>query len=484
MKVLHIFLFLFIALWVYDLSAQDLSVEMRKNLCYEREKYEKIESPDLNDNLKPFRELEVLLDSSINFSFTNNYDSISHSKNHYHYYESGLRKKWEFYKKGWIRKGQQWYVDFYFEFTYDDNENMVESRSTHWIESLQEYKPYRKGNAVFDSNNNRVEAKYYQWDIDEKEWYIIEENYWEYDSLGNNIYYERWSYEFHHNGPLHRYFMSYDENNNLIENLRHVWDRHDSTWKNLDFLSYQYDYQQNNVLFTVSHWNKYLEYWWEVAKEEIDYNTENLRTSRSFYERDSDTLEWQIQDKFNYEYSYDNKLIRFTKLKWLQDSMRLVNAYKNDYEYDDNGFVKNDYLSGWLIDTIQSRWVFYWNNFKINDSLGNILVSGTEKLDSLGNWYYQIKDYFYYSSLITDIDEQTHWQFNVSPNPGKGIFEINSNAFIEKINVYDLYARQIIHISLNLNWGTIDLSDYQSGKYIIRLTFQDGSKDSQIIVKL
>ncbi len=488
MKHPGLFSVLFSVFVIVNLSGQENSSYLQKKThvdYYELD--QKLPGFINHKNETLLNNTETILDSSIYFLFETNYDSSSIYKDEYEYNALGLLSKWEFYKRGWQERELPWYVYFYITYEYDDNNNLIEQIYTRWIESLQEYRLNNKYVAIYNDEDLRIKYDSYKWDLDISDWFLEGEHFYEYDSLGNNIYYERWRFDYPWNEyrPTHRYYLEYDGNNNLTQSLRHVWDRENSLWKNLDILSYYYDDQQNHVLYTVSYWNKYLELWWEGKKEEMDYNNDNLKIKRSFFERDSDTVEWQIIKNFDFDYNNELRLVKLEKSKWVPDSMRLVNTYVNLYEYDENGFLKDDFVCYWIIDTVHSHWKMIYNHFYENDSTGNVLLNGRSSLDSLGFWNFDNKEYHYYSSLTTGMVRETNTKFIVSPNPSNRIFTVSSyETKIEKIDLYNLESVLIYSEILNSNIGIIDLSIQKPGLYILQLTFRNGMSQSQIIVKM
>ena len=76
-----------------------------------------------------------------------------------------------------------------------------------------------------------------------------------------------------------------------------------------------------------------------------------------------------------------------------------------------------------------------------------------------------------YNLSIIDVDELT---INFYPNPTKGILNINSNAPLAKVEVYDTFGRKVIETSINV----LNLSNAPNGIYFLRIY-----SESKIIVK-
>jgi hypothetical protein len=70
----------------------------------------------------------------------------------------------------------------------------------------------------------------------------------------------------------------------------------------------------------------------------------------------------------------------------------------------------------------------------------------------------------------------------VSPNPSKGIFEItSSNSGAIGFTITDALGRTIIHESKEIKVSTIDLSEFDAGVYILRLTPSNDSGNPEVI---
>jgi hypothetical protein len=69
----------------------------------------------------------------------------------------------------------------------------------------------------------------------------------------------------------------------------------------------------------------------------------------------------------------------------------------------------------------------------------------------------------------------------VSPNPSNGIFEItSSNSGVIGFTITDALGRTIIHESKEIKVSTIDLSEFDAGVYILRLTPSNDSGNLEV----
>lgn len=430
---------------------------------------------------------ESLLDSSVRFVFETNYDSASYFKYKFEYNEAGLRKSWMFYHRVDNDPDKGWYLDSYFTYEYDDNDNMILQYT--WYVYLQEFHQVEKNETTYNDLNQRIKSERYKRNWNEENWSLDSENFFDYDSIGNLSYHENWGFDdaWGEYRPFHKRYYKYDSINNLIQIHFYVWDRQDIEWKNLYKLNYSYDEQQNLILYIVTKWSSYNGIWWDAITDEMDYDNNNQQIKKASFERDNDTSAWQPTRKLNFDYDQDGYLIERIESLWMEDSMQLVNRMKNEYYYDQNGFLKEDLYFFWIIDTIiPSYWSLGWNISKINDSLGNILMDGFANWDSLSeSWLYERKEYRYYSGFTVGHPEKLISDFKIYPNPTKGVFTIKSQSQLaERAEIYSLKAKLIYQIEIQSDVGFIDISNQKPGIYFLRVYFKNGTSYTTRIVKL
>lgn len=83
---------------------------------------------------------------------------------------------------------------------------------------------------------------------------------------------------------------------------------------------------------------------------------------------------------------------------------------------------------------------------------------------------------------FTGIDEINEFAF-IYPNPSTGIFNINSNKTLDKIQVLDVSGKVLRSVDASFNHYILDLSDEASGFYLIKLTSESGHEQMIRIVK-
>jgi hypothetical protein len=72
--------------------------------------------------------------------------------------------------------------------------------------------------------------------------------------------------------------------------------------------------------------------------------------------------------------------------------------------------------------------------------------------------------------------------FEISPNPGNGIFMFNMNESKGKLAVYDVTGKKILEKEVTQGKQSIDLSNTANGSYFVNLTSDKGNITKKIII--
>lgn len=83
--------------------------------------------------------------------------------------------------------------------------------------------------------------------------------------------------------------------------------------------------------------------------------------------------------------------------------------------------------------------------------------------------------------LPEEITENSTPKINVYPNPTNNILNVSSEENLKEVQVYDLFGKLLLQQSVNESSFTINLSNYTSGTYILRVITSDGIKTAKIV---
>lgn len=87
------------------------------------------------------------------------------------------------------------------------------------------------------------------------------------------------------------------------------------------------------------------------------------------------------------------------------------------------------------------------------------------------------------SSNVVGIDDNLQTVFSYYPNPTSNLLNIEANKNIDSIGVYNLLGQEVMNIK-DFDTGQINLSHLASGNYMVKATFEDGSKEVFKVAKL
>ena len=87
------------------------------------------------------------------------------------------------------------------------------------------------------------------------------------------------------------------------------------------------------------------------------------------------------------------------------------------------------------------------------------------------------------TALVNSVKEEEKSSFSIYPNPGQNSVNIKCGKGIEDIELIDSMGRIISKIQVNnISQYLLDVSNYNSGHYLVRLRLSDGNKMLQRLV--
>jgi hypothetical protein len=72
---------------------------------------------------------------------------------------------------------------------------------------------------------------------------------------------------------------------------------------------------------------------------------------------------------------------------------------------------------------------------------------------------------------------------NVSPNPANEVLKINSSFKIREIEIHNSLGQVVLKKEGSQNIETLDVSNLQSGVYVVRIKTQRGFANKKLIIK-
>lgn len=314
--------------------------------------------------------------------------------------------------------------------------------------------------------------------------------------------------------------LTYDANNNLIQELRQSWDTVNTVWVNSVKSIMVYNGNNHMIEFTAQQWNTGTSNWDNLSHATYtrDANGNMLTYINQVW--NSGTVAWQNSSKSIRTYNANNSLTSLIEQNWNNTFNSWDNAYQYTYTYDGNNNLS--YIATLTWSTINSAWEdlyrrnnvydagnrllsflreYYYNNAWGNndrgvntyDSYGNQLTSEfwgwnntssqwvpsyrfTNNYDGNNNQIYEFQESYNTNNLTYEnyLRRYYHYQaFNVAdvtnvknelnasvfPNPASSIllqFGLSQTAPVT-VNVYDATGRLLINQNQTAATGTNNL---------------------------
>lgn len=88
---------------------------------------------------------------------------------------------------------------------------------------------------------------------------------------------------------------------------------------------------------------------------------------------------------------------------------------------------------------------------------------------------------FYNANLL--VNENINTNFQVYPNPSSNLININSDENLKSVTIYDVLGNDILNKNSNQTNDVIDVSQFNSGLYFVKIQFENGRTTTQKIIK-
>ncbi len=334
------------------------------------------------------------------------------------------------------------------EYSYDDEERMVEEIQSDWDYATGSYVYGTKQTYSYDESDNRTSWLEYEWNQTTNEWegsYII--NY-EYDTAGNRIYRERLDIDSTNTFVLSwKNDYTYNSNNQLTYKISHQWENTDSIWIKSYQCNYEYDAYENTIYEDKLLW-------------------------------DSTANEWVFDYQENFEYDASGNTILQNHQGWDTTSSSLITEYQNDYTYD--------------FETLYSEIVFppeyeYWNisNLVYFDQYANMMLqknSSEQKNNQLTTT--EVFNFFYSQKITSGLVLSEQNELKVFPNPASSFIDVEIEDSLQPLTIelYNIQGQKMITKQLT-DSKRLDVSGLYSGLYIYRLTQNNQIHSGKILIK-
>lgn len=325
----------------------------------------------------------------------------------------------------WSREKSDWIPDFGQEFGYDDAGRKTLELVYFWDQVKNAWNPYQKEEFAYNQRGQQNFYLWYKWDKDRKDWRNLQKEEWTRDSLGKENIYTHFSWV-----QVNSEYIWKEDERKKTESLldsagkailatRYNWEPVHKTWTRYEQLRFGYDEYGNKIHEVTYHWS--------VGKND-----------------------WLGNDSAEWAYDWEGHMIMQARDNRSSGDLADLNRFgKAERKFDADGD--------------QTLEIHYWWD------------------RNLKTFYSGTKDYFYYHSAITGIQEKIAGNIHVFPNPTSGLLNLTSLTLPAEAKIHSLQGmllRRIIQVESRL-----DISDLPAGMYILNISNGSQIRSKTLIIK-
>lgn len=477
---------------------------------------------DISDNslLKSTQNIKQKLDSLI----TEEYDEglgrwVNASKTEYTY--NGIGNNTLLIRSVWNMVASNWTLSNKWETSYDANGNFIQDVSSEWDTGISKWIPGYKYEWNYDANRKYIQYTSSKWDAVSSKWTPISKSENTYDAqeylilITNtewNILSSKWI-------PSYKYESTYDTNGNEIMPIVSEWEIVTSSWKATNKYERTYDTKGNGIMTIASEWEIGTSSWKATNKYETNFdgNGNIIQYINSVWDLNKNLWVINFKNEFTYDsneniikkYIYDRTDVNYNadeEIEFTYDTYgNLIKEIHRIVTYDSKGNTEDWKIPEYKVETIYdnfytsdqfiipSDFIFPWyvateiypEKHMINSYItyhSPSQMSSDDIEDSI--WVFDVRGKLYYSSLnITGINEITHGEIKIYPNPASDfiLIDLDGNTLSILIELFDLQGRKLLSKRIGSN-EKLNMAGFKSGMYLYKLNM-DGNIQSGKLVK-
>lgn len=267
-------------------------------------------------------------------------------------------------------------------------------------------------------------------------------------------------------------FQSYIEfkyNESALPYLETYAEKKDNRWLNCFQTKTFYEKNTNRKSYQVNKtWNNSAKKWTNSQNISYQYNAQNEITKETFQRWQSQS--WENDLRNEYFYNTDNKLDRKVTYKQIYDEFRPISSVNyTEFQFNKASLIeaKNEFWGGEKGSAINTFLPFVFNEESVVQFGSKIKIS-----------YIPVDN-----TKLKEVDGQINkGLIRVYPNPSTSIFYFNTKKFnVKSWTVNDISGKTILQKSSAEESGVVDLGDFKSGIYILRVVTTEGVLTQKLI---
>ncbi|TDY11926.1 T9SS type A sorting domain-containing protein [Meridianimaribacter flavus] len=303
-----------------------------------------------------------------------------------------------------------------------------------------------------------------------------------------------------------RLTITYNGNNEPLENINELWNVESNSWENE--LRTTYIYNSENLTTTQNYeWQN--EAWVLVEVIIEEYDTQAMAYEVIYQDYVSATDTYVNTGRNVIQYNNFERIDNILYYDWDIVEDDWVHRSRQTYVYDTNQLATQSILEDWegeqwvndvlevftydvnhfLIETLKSDWNTASSSYETNsrelitnDAEGNPIEMITQSY-LFGSWVNSTRDRRTYPDCLTLSDEEVAFEeINIYPIPATDELTIENTTQQDfALQLFDINGK-LIKVEQLLNYrNNLDVSSFNSGVYILKLSNQSGVYTKRII---
>ena len=334
----------------------------------------------------------------------------------------------------WIEKDNDWRPRWKQTYTYDDQDRFTDGNTSVWDIEGKNWVPERKGEQIYSDTSTIYTCM--AWNIEYSDWTNQCGNEWYYDESGKIMLWKRKSWDTNINEWIiwSYHELVYDESGSNVS-IRYMYDSVAD-----DYILFSKTETTGEGIYPrieeIYHWEQITESWTLFEKYEHHYDELGNDTLYIHYRLDTLLQKLYISRKSEFEYDDKANIIQYTSISW-DETGAIIYSWKENTYYSD------------------AMEIDYKVNYTLNDT-------GSE-------WLLDYKKYYFWSDVITKVDQTTDNNILVFPNPTFSVIYLLGISDSSSYRVHSISGVLVLEGLCQKN--RLDLSKLKPGSYI--LSFND-----------
>lgn len=349
-----------------------------------------------------------------------------------------------------------------------------------WDTTSSSWTNVEKTERTFNANAKETETSQYQWNVGTSAWKGIQREMFVYNPQGLRIEREIMSWDLGTSAFI-KFFKTlfvYNNAGSIISETFQYWNSVSGIYETSEVRTNTYN--ANNVLISARATNLNTTTGLTVSASRTTITLNSSDKQLVFFSEDSSAAAggaWRPFRKWTYTYDANgNKTSELSELRQLGDT--LSNSYRQSSTYNANNQLLTNAYDSWILST--SSWSPNYSSLDEYNSDGfrtaNEFASGW---NTTGNYFNSHSRREFQCTLVSvGILSVVNANISIYPNPTNNILNIQIDATIEAISVYNFQGQNVLNVS---NTNQLDLSNLAEGAYIVQINTDKGTARKTII---